>query len=173
MSNLLPIELQQLLDRHQIHDCILRYCSAVDRFDREMLLSVYHPDAMDDHGGFVGSAAQFVDWAFAYHAKYQHTHKHYVLNHTAAISMATPHTPRRTGCSRATTSSARPRRSMAGGTSTASRSARAAGPLPRANASSNGAARSATSRSRPKRSPPTPPPASRCATGTTRPTGGR
>ena len=37
--------LQQLIDRQEIHDCILRYCSGVDRFDREMLLSVYHPDA--------------------------------------------------------------------------------------------------------------------------------
>ena len=51
----IPPALQQLIDRQQIHDCILRYCSGVDRFDREMLLSVYHPDAMDDHGAFVGA----------------------------------------------------------------------------------------------------------------------
>ena len=60
-----PPALQQLIDRQQIHDCILRYCSGVDCFDREMLLSVYHADATDDHGAFVGSATDFVDWAFA------------------------------------------------------------------------------------------------------------
>ena len=92
MSPTLPAELQQLIDRQQIHDCILRYCSGVDCFDREMLLSVYHPDAVDDHGSFVGSAAQFVDWAFAYHEKYQHTHKHYVLNHRCDLEGDTAHT---------------------------------------------------------------------------------
>jgi ketosteroid isomerase-like protein len=84
--------LQQLIDRQQIHDCILRYCSGVDRFDREMLLSVYHPDALDDHGAFVGGAAEFVDWALAYHGKYQHTHKHYVLNHRCELDGDTAHT---------------------------------------------------------------------------------
>ncbi|HSV36393.1 MAG TPA: nuclear transport factor 2 family protein [Ramlibacter sp.] len=88
----LPPELQQLIDRQQIHDCILRYCSGVDRFDREMVLSVYHPDAMDDHGAFVGSVTEFVDWAFAYHAKYQHTHKHFVLNHRCELDGDTAHT---------------------------------------------------------------------------------
>ena len=84
--------LQQLIDRQQIHDCITRYCSGVDRFDREMLLSVYHPDALDDHGAFVGSPIEFVDWALAYHAKYQHTHKHYVLNHRCELDGDSAHT---------------------------------------------------------------------------------
>ena len=84
--------LQELIDRQQIHDCILRYCSGVDRFDREMLLSVYHPDAIDDHGAFVGGVAEFVEWALAYHAKYQHTHKHFVLNHRCELDGDTAHT---------------------------------------------------------------------------------
>ncbi|HSV44179.1 MAG TPA: nuclear transport factor 2 family protein [Ramlibacter sp.] len=88
----LPPALQRLVDRQEIHDCILRYCSGVDRFDREMLLSVYHPDALDDHGAFVGGPLAFVDWAFAYHAKYQHTHKHYVLNHHCELDGDTAHT---------------------------------------------------------------------------------
>lgn len=87
----IPSALQQLIDRQQIHDCILRYCSGVDRFDREMLLSIYHPDATDDHGAFVGPVAEFVDWAFAYHAKYQHTHKHFVLNHRCDLDGDTAH----------------------------------------------------------------------------------
>jgi hypothetical protein len=90
-SDLLP-ELQQLIDRQQIHDCIVRYCSGVDRFDREMVRGVYHPDAMDDHGAFVGTADEFIDWAFAYHAKYQHHHKHYVLNHRCELDGDTAHT---------------------------------------------------------------------------------
>ena len=50
-----------------------------------MLLSAYHPGAMDDHGAFVGTAEKFVDWAFAYHSKYQHGHKHYILNHRCEL----------------------------------------------------------------------------------------
>jgi len=88
----LPPGLQELIDRQQIHDCILRYCSGVDRFDREMLRSVYHADALDDHGAFVGGVDEFIDWAFAYHAKYQHTHKHFVLNHRCELQGATAHT---------------------------------------------------------------------------------
>jgi len=85
-------ELQELIDRQKIHDCIVRYCSGVDRFDREMVRGVYHADAMDDHGAFVGPVEAFIDWAFAYHAKYQHTHKHYVLNHRCELDGDTAHT---------------------------------------------------------------------------------
>ena len=84
--------LQELLDRQQIHDVVLRYCSGVDRFDREMLLSAYHPDAVDDHGVFVGGPQAFVEWAFAYHGKYQHTHKHFILNHRCELDGDTAHT---------------------------------------------------------------------------------
>lgn len=87
-----PEELRQLLDRQQIYDCIVRYCSGVDRFDRDMVRGVYHDDAMDDHGAFVGTPDEFVDWAFAYHAKYQHHHKHHVLNHRCELDGDTAHT---------------------------------------------------------------------------------
>jgi hypothetical protein len=35
----------------------MRYSRAIDRLDRELLLSVYHEDAVDDHGVFVGTAS--------------------------------------------------------------------------------------------------------------------
>ena len=58
-----PEELRQVIDRQQIYDCIVRYCSGVDRFDRDMVRGVYHDDAMDDHGAFVGTPDEFVEWA--------------------------------------------------------------------------------------------------------------
>lgn len=87
----IPPAVQELIDRQQIYDCIVRYCSGVDRFDRDMLLSVYHPDAWDDHGLFVGPATDFVDWAITYHSKYHHGHKHYVLNHRCELNGSTAH----------------------------------------------------------------------------------
>ena len=84
--------LQELLDRQDILDCIHRYCRGVDRFDRELLLSVYHPDAIDDHGMFVGGPEAFVDWAFAYHSQYQHCTHHIVTNHICELKGDTAHT---------------------------------------------------------------------------------
>lgn len=43
-------EVQRLLDKQAISDVIMRYCRGVDRFDAEIVASVYHPDAVDDHG---------------------------------------------------------------------------------------------------------------------------
>lgn len=48
--------------REEIRSLVLRYCRAVDRRDFELLRSLYHPDAREDHGGmFCGSAADFID----------------------------------------------------------------------------------------------------------------
>ena len=54
--------LQQLLDKLEIHEVLMRYCRAIDRCDEELLRSVYHPDATDNHGSFNGTAADFVPW---------------------------------------------------------------------------------------------------------------
>jgi len=94
MSESMPhaARLQELLDRQDILDCIHRYCRAVDRFDRELLLSVYHPDAIDDHGTFVGGPQGFADWAFGYHSIYQKLTHHVVTNHSCELAGDTAHT---------------------------------------------------------------------------------
>jgi hypothetical protein len=46
--------LQQLIDKLEIHEVLTRYCRGIDRCDAELLESVYHPDATDNHGQFVG-----------------------------------------------------------------------------------------------------------------------
>lgn len=91
MSDTLSPELRQLIDRQQIHDCLMRYCRGVDRFDRELLLSVYHPDAIDDHGVFVGDREAFADWAFDYHRTHQIATHHMVFNHTLDLQGDTAH----------------------------------------------------------------------------------
>jgi ketosteroid isomerase-like protein len=84
--------LQDLCDRQDILDCIHRYCRGVDRFDRDMILSVYHPDAIDDHGLFVGGREQFADWAIAYHRQFQEATHHIVTNHHCELDGDTAHT---------------------------------------------------------------------------------
>ncbi|GAB4975754.1 nuclear transport factor 2 family protein [Mycobacterium avium subsp. hominissuis] len=77
-------KLQELADRADILDCMHRYARGMDRFDRELLRSAYHDDAIDDHVGFVGNVDDFIDWAFAYHTS-QTRHQHYLTNHTVDL----------------------------------------------------------------------------------------
>ncbi|MFM8484275.1 MAG: nuclear transport factor 2 family protein [Actinomycetota bacterium] len=42
-----------------IRRCLVDYCRGIDRCDADLVSSVYHPDATDDHGSFVGSGADF------------------------------------------------------------------------------------------------------------------
>ena len=76
---------REMKDRHEIYDCVLRYCRGIDRLDREMLLSAYHPDAIDDHGTFVGPVEQFWDYVHALHHTYQHRTQHHITNHRCDI----------------------------------------------------------------------------------------
>jgi len=73
--------LRELADRQEIHDCIIRYCRGVDRLDAEMLASAYHPDAIDDHGIYVGNPHQFADYFLAFHKKHQKSTQHIITNH--------------------------------------------------------------------------------------------
>lgn len=82
----------ELADRQAILDCMHLYCRGVDRLDRELLVSVYHPDAIDDHGMFVGDREAFADWAINHHTTYQHSTQHIVTNHTCELDGDTAHT---------------------------------------------------------------------------------
>ena len=71
--------LRELLDKQEIHEVLMRYCRGIDRCDEELLRGVYHPDAADNHGLFVGKAADFIPWALKALERDLST-KHYVTN---------------------------------------------------------------------------------------------
>lgn len=60
-----PADVQALLDREAIRDCLYRYCRGIDRVDEELLRASYWPDASDSHGPYQGSASGFIEWAMA------------------------------------------------------------------------------------------------------------
>ena len=67
------------LEAHrQIHAAMARYARGVDRCDRDMILSCYHPDAHDDHGPFKGTPAEFADWAIPTHLALE-WNSHYIF----------------------------------------------------------------------------------------------
>ena len=53
-------DLQALLDREAIRDCLYRYCRGIDRADEAALRSAYWPDATDCHGAWNGCYALLI-----------------------------------------------------------------------------------------------------------------
>jgi len=53
--------LQEMLDEFELRKLVHSYCRTVDRGDFAQLRSLYHEDALDDHGAFsAGSADSFI-----------------------------------------------------------------------------------------------------------------
>jgi len=54
---------RELLDRIELGDLVARYCRGCDRRDFTLVRSLYHDDAVDDHGAmFCGGPDAFVAW---------------------------------------------------------------------------------------------------------------
>lgn len=54
--------LQALCDKDAIRDLAMAYCRAADRKDMALMASLYHPDAVEDHGAFFsGPAMAFIE----------------------------------------------------------------------------------------------------------------
>lgn len=73
-------EIQALLDKQALYELAIRYARGIDRRDRELLLSVYHEDAIDRHGTmFEGSPLEFANWQPEVMAPFEVT-AHYMMN---------------------------------------------------------------------------------------------
>jgi hypothetical protein len=76
--------LQFLLDQSAIRDVHVRYCRGIDRMDWDLVRSCYHPDATDDHGGYVGGVEGFIAWAKSLLAEFEST-THFTGNQLVEI----------------------------------------------------------------------------------------
>jgi hypothetical protein len=85
-----PERLQELVDKQDIFDCIVRLNRGADRADRDLFLSAFHPDAIADVGYFVGGrdALWEVSTQLGVNAASEH---HYVLNQTCDVDGDTAH----------------------------------------------------------------------------------
>jgi hypothetical protein len=84
-------KVEHLLDRQAILDCVYRYCRGLDRHDEAILESVFHPDAIDHHGRFVGRVPEFIKFANDGHAQSTLGHTHNITCHFAEIDGNTAH----------------------------------------------------------------------------------
>ena len=67
-----PVLLRQVADRQGITTVVHRYCRALDRRDRKLLESVFHPNSTHEMGGFVGPSSQFAFGALSELQTIQH-----------------------------------------------------------------------------------------------------
>jgi SnoaL-like domain len=84
--------IQRLLDRQDILDCLIRFSRGTDRFDREVFLSAFHPNAVIAAGDFIGGPQSLYVWATDLHGQGQFATHHNLLNHTCEIDGHTAHT---------------------------------------------------------------------------------
>lgn len=80
MDPQLERKLQELVDRHEIHQVMLRYARGLDRLDNALARSCYWDDATEDHGHFVGPPDDFIRWADRTTLMFEST-QHGLLNH--------------------------------------------------------------------------------------------
>jgi hypothetical protein len=92
MSNDKLARLEELLDRQDIFDCLVRFSRGMDRFDRELFLSAFHSDAVIAAGPFVGGPVELYDWASSLHEQGQVATHHNLLNHSCDIDGDVAHT---------------------------------------------------------------------------------
>jgi hypothetical protein len=85
-------DVQRMLDRAAIEECLLRYTRGIDRHDTELILSAFHPDALDTHGTFEGGPREVADWANEQHGLRWDRHQHYITNTTVDIDGDVAHT---------------------------------------------------------------------------------
>lgn len=92
MEPSLEAMVRELYDKQKIREVVTNYCRGVDRMDRELLMSCYHPDAIDDHGFFVDDPQAFWDWVHHYHCNAQAGHQHIITNHSCDLDGDVAHT---------------------------------------------------------------------------------
>lgn len=58
---------ERIADRFMIQDLMYRWCRAVDRLDKQAMLDIFWPGAIDSHGPYIGHAEGLVEWVLVRH----------------------------------------------------------------------------------------------------------
>lgn len=77
--------LERLLDETEIRDCLEQYARGVDRIDEELIQSSFWPDAIDEHGRFVGGPDAFIEWYVPSQAN-RDVAQHFLMNSTVELA---------------------------------------------------------------------------------------
>jgi hypothetical protein len=73
--------IDDLLAKQEITDVIYRYCRAMDRMDRPLAMTIWHPDGTAFYEDFFeGTGAEFIDAVWKVHEERFVSHSHQVTN---------------------------------------------------------------------------------------------
>jgi hypothetical protein len=83
--------IDDLLDRLDIYDCLVRYARGLDRHDSELIASAFWPDAQVNYGTlFSGPRDEFVAWANELESQNEY-HTHHVGTQTVDLDGDSAH----------------------------------------------------------------------------------
>ena len=82
-------QLQILLDKQEIYELLCRYCRGCDRLDKELILSCFHPGAIDVHVGrtagvHYGTIEEFLEKEFEGWKRFEGS-QHHIMNHLCEV----------------------------------------------------------------------------------------
>lgn len=72
--------IEDVIAKQAITEVLYRYCRGLDRMDRELADTVWHPGGTGDYGViFKGTGEEFLDWVWPVHAAMRR-HSHQITN---------------------------------------------------------------------------------------------
>jgi hypothetical protein len=89
--SILQRDVQYLLDRTAILDCIARHARGCDRHDADLISAAYHEDGTDEHGVAINPGPDYAEWANKTHAETSIVHTHNITTHSCEIEGDTAH----------------------------------------------------------------------------------
>lgn len=84
--------IDDMLARHEIMNVMARFMRGIDRHDAELMASVFHPDAMDDHTMYIGPGKELGKTVNAFHESVKWpAHQHFLSNINIELDGDTAH----------------------------------------------------------------------------------
>lgn len=80
MDETMEHDLRRLMDEREIERLMIRWARALDRQDKALLASVYHPGAVEHHGTFDGAAEDYIEFVIDSAIPSYLSTSHYVTN---------------------------------------------------------------------------------------------
>ena len=79
--------LRLLIAKDDIRECLAGYARGIDRHDTDLVVSVYHDGARDEHGSnFSGSPEELARWGNAEHERNWTSHSHLLATSTIEVN---------------------------------------------------------------------------------------
>lgn len=91
MANNASTTLDLLIAERDIYNCLVRMSRGSDRFDKDLFLTAFHPDAVVAAGPFVGGPEELYDWSSRFQSQTYASTLHKLLNHYCDIDGDTAH----------------------------------------------------------------------------------